>query len=372
MKLTELPSLTFARADPEELDASIVSTVESILGRTLARADPLRIFLRGVELVIMQQRLLIDECAKQNLLAYATGDNLEHIGALVGVYRVQPVPAVCTMRFQLSAVRSTVTILPKGLRLTAGDNVYFTLDEDLIFLSGETVKEASATCETSGVIGNGYAIGEINKIVDPQPFLYSAVNITESAGGSDIEDDESLRDRIHEAPESFSNAGSTGAYRWHTFNASPLISDVAIVSPTPGVVQVYPLLAGGELPTEEIIRAVEEALNDRAVRPLTDKVEVLSPTVVEYEVDLDFWIAQSDATSAATIEQKAELAGAEYVMWQRAVLGRDIEPSELIYRLRQAGIKRLVLRKPDFRAVGSTELALAASVRLLYRGLEAD
>ena len=372
MKLTELPTLTFADADPTELDESIVATVENLLGRQLARADPLRLFLRGVELVILQQRLLIDECAKQNLLAYATGDNLEHIGALVGVYRVQPVAAVCTVRFTLSAPRSSVTILPKGLRLTAGDQIYFALDEDLIFLSGETEKTGQVTCETAGLTGNGYAVGEINKIVDPQPFLMAAWNETESAGGSDIEDDESLRDRIHEAPESFSNAGSTGAYRWHTFNASPLISDVSIVSPTPGVVQVYPLLTGGELPGEEIIRAVEEALNDRAVRPLTDKVEVLTPTVIEYDVDLDFWIAASDATSAATIEQKAERAASDYVMWQKAVLGRDIEPTELIYRLRQAGIKRLVLRYPEFRAVSSTELASARSVRLLYRGLEAD
>ena len=77
MKLTEMPSLTFARADPEELDAEVCATVAEILGRTPARADPLRLFLRGVENVILQTRLLIDECAKQNLLAYATGDNLE-------------------------------------------------------------------------------------------------------------------------------------------------------------------------------------------------------------------------------------------------------------------------------------------------------
>lgn len=372
MKLTGLKELTFARADPEELDASIVSTVESILGRQLARADPLRLFLRGVELVILQQRLLIDECAKQNLLYYATGDNLEHLGALVGVERVQPVAAVATVKLTLSAPRNVVTILPSGMRLTAGDNVYFALDDDVIFLSGETEKTCTVSCLETGTVGNGYAVGEINKIVDPQPFLWKAENITESAGGSDVESDDSLRERIHEAPESFSNAGSTGAYRWHTLNASPLIKDVAIVSPTPGVVQIYPLLENGELPTEEIIRAVDDALNDRAVRPLTDKVEVLSPQVVSYSVDLDFWIARSNMNDAAAIEQAAETAVAEYIQWQKAELGRDVEPSELIYRLRHAGVKRVTVRHPAFQPVGATQLAVASSSRVLYRGLEAD
>lgn len=372
MKLTEYPALTFARADPEELDASIVSTVEGLLGRTLARADPLRIFLRGVELVILQQRLLIDECAKQNLLAYSTGDNLEHLGALVGVERVQPVSAVCTVRFQLSAPRNVVTILPSGLRLTAGDQIFFALDDDLIFLSGETSKTASVTCETSGKAGNGYAVGEINKIVDPQPFLMSAINITESAGGSELESDDSLRERIHEAPESFSNAGSMGAYRFFTFEASPLISDVSIVSPSPGVVRVYPLLKDGEMPTEEILRAVEEMLNDRAIRPLTDKVEVIEPEKADYRIDIDFYISTSDKRNASDIEQKAEKALSEYIIWQKSALGRDIDETELIRKLKNAGVKRVRVRHPKFRALKETEVANATEVKAWYGGLEED
>lgn len=372
MKLTELPALTFARADPTELDASIVSTVESILGRTLARADPLRIFLRGIELVILQQRLLIDECAKQNLLAYATGSNLEHLGALVGLERFQPVAAFCTVSFKLSAPRELVTILPAGMRLTAGDQRYFATDEDIIFLKGETEKTAQVTCLEKGSIGNGYAIGELNQIVDPQPFLMSARNITESAGGSDIETDAAFRARIHAAPELFSNAGSFGAYKYHTLNVSPLIADVSIVSPAPGEVMVYPLLTGGELPTAEIIRSVEEALNDRAIRPLTDKVQVLSPAPVPYDIDCEFYINRSDATSAAAIELRAEQAVADYILWQKSALGRDIEPTELIHRLKAAGVKRVHTRYPRFTVLQQTQVGIVRNISAVYMGLEAD
>ena len=78
MELKNLPGITFAESDPEAVDLQIITTVEALIGRKLARADPLRLFLRGIEALMVQQRILIDECAKQGLLAYATGDNLDH------------------------------------------------------------------------------------------------------------------------------------------------------------------------------------------------------------------------------------------------------------------------------------------------------
>ena len=374
MKLTELPNLTFASADPTETGEYITTMVEYYLGRKLARADPIRLFLRGIEALIVQQNLLIDECAKQNLLAYARGANLEHIGALVGVTRLPAQYAKCTMQTRLSAARSVTTTIPKGIRFTAGDQIYFELDEDIVFLAGEVEKTGSATCLTEGTVGNGYAIGEIRNVVDPQPFLQSAMNITESDGGSDIESDDALRERIHEAPESFSNAGSTGAYRWHTFNASPLISDVSIVSPSPGVVNIYPLLKGGELPTTEVIELVDQEVNDRTVRPLTDKVEVICPNVVPFTVNLKYWIARSDAISTAIIIEKANQAVRDYILWQKSVLGRDIEPTELIYRLRAAGVKRVELLTPVFTVVDNKSVAVAEydGQLIKYMGLEDD
>ena len=97
MKLSDLPKINFATADPQQMAIEVVSTVEKLLGRTLERADPLRIFLRGVEAIIIQQRLLIDQTAKQNLLAYATGDYLDHLGALVGCTRLGASSAVTTV-----------------------------------------------------------------------------------------------------------------------------------------------------------------------------------------------------------------------------------------------------------------------------------
>ena len=372
MKLSELPAVTFASADADSIDTEIVSQVESQLGRKLARADPIRLLLRGIEAVLMQQRYLIDETGKQNLLAFATGDNLEHIGALVGVSRKQPTAAVCTMRLTLSTPRTVPTIIPAGVRFTAGDEVYFALDADLTFLAGETTLESTATCMQTGTDGNNYAAGEINIIVDPTAWLQSAVNITKSEGGSDLETDDALRERIHTAPESFSVAGPGGAYRWHAMNASPLVIDVSVRSPSPGEVEIRPLLEGGTLPDDEMIELVYEAVNARDVRPLTDHVTVLAPVSVSYDIIATYSIARSDATRAVAVQKAVASAVNEYAMWQCSELGRDIEPSELVYRMRAAGARHIDLICPAFAAVNSYSVAIPNRTAVDYLGLEDD
>ena len=320
----------------------------------------------------MQQRALIDDTAKQNLLAYARGDNLEHLGALVGVERLQPTAAVCTMRLTLSATRAVATIIPRGTRFTAGDNVYFALDDDLTFLAGEMILDARASCTQTGTSGNGYLPGEINTIADPQPFLQDAVNVTKSEGGSDLEVDDAFRERIHQAPESFSVAGPHGAYRFYAMNASSAIIDVSVQSPEPGVVEIRPLLQGGQLPSTELLELVDAAVNDRRIRPLTDCVRVTAPQTVEYQIDFTYRIARSDATSAAAIQSAVAAAVQEYALWQRSELGRDIEPSELIYRVRQAGAKHINLRVPEFRVIEAKAIAVPTYISHAYSGLEDD
>lgn len=372
MKLNELPAINFATADPQEMAIEVVSTVEELLGRKLERADPLRLFLRGVEAIIIQQRLLIDATAKQNLLAYSTGEYLEHLGALVGCERLSASKAITTVEVTLSAVREVSTTIRQGTRITAGDEVYFALDEDVIILAGESSATVKASCTEEGELGNGYAVGELRRVVDPQAFLFSIVNTTTSEGGADVETDEAYRERIHEAPEAFSCAGSAGAYKYHTKSVSQLVVDVAVDSDIPGNVQVYPLLKGGQLPNTEILQAVYNYLDADTVRPLTDNLYVLPPLVKNYDVDITYWVARSDAIQAAAIEEAAQNAITEYIEWQREKLGRDINPSELVYRLKKIGVKRVEVRKPEFTVTDKFTVAIPNEISATFAGLEDD
>lgn len=372
MNLKNLPDITFANADPETVESNILSVVEKLLGRKLARADPLRLFLHGIELLMIQQRILIDESAKQGLLAYATGEHLDHLGILVGTDRLPAAAATVTLSFSLAAVRKTATIIPAGTRATAGDGVMFATDETAI-IKPETISiTVSATCTIIGAAGNNYASGELVHLADPVPFIASVTNITKSGGGSDTEADKAYRLRIQEAPERFSTAGPAGAYEYHAQKANPLILDVSVENPAPGEVVVRPLLKGGQLPDDEMLKQVSETLNARDIRPLTDKVTVEAPIVVNYAIDLSYWIDRTDAAEAAAIQAAAENAVNDFVAWQCQKLGRDINPTELYYRLRAAGVKRAEIRQPVYTVVTKAQIAVLREKTAKFEGLEDD
>jgi len=370
MKLKNLPDISFAERDPTTIEQSVITITEEILERKLARADPLRLWLLTLSAVITQQREIIDQSAKMNLLAYATGDYLDHIGILVGCERLQPTAATTRLEYTLSAVREQATLIPQGSRATAGDGVYFATTEPLLIPAGELTGQVPASCTVEGADGNNYAVGELRKIVNPMPFVDSVENITVTEGGADREEDDPYRLRIQEAPESYSCAGSKGAYIFWTKTASALISDVAVISPEPCKVNVYALLKDGELPGEEILTAIDHTLNARTVRPLTDQVTVLPPTVKGYNVNLTYYIDTEDATNAVAIQLAVQNAVAEFVAWQKEKLGRDINPTELYHRIRGAGAKRAAIAEPVFTTVEPSEVAIEGTVSVTFGGLE--
>lgn len=369
-KLKSLPEIVFVDADASKVESYILSTYENITGRSLAKGDPVRLFLLTVAAVITLLLNKINETGKQNLLRYATGANLGHLGALVGVERIAATAAVTTMQVTLSAELGTNTVIPAGTRFTAGDNVFFALDSPLIIKAGQISGMGKATCLDAGTKGNGYIAGQLKTLVDPVPYVASVANITTSEGGTELEDDDSYREDIHAAPESFSVAGPDGAYIYHAKRASSSISDVTVYSPKPGEVEVRPLLDGGVIPGKEMLDSVLEALNDRKVRPLTDKVTVLAPEQVEYVLDLTYWIERGNQTQTMAIQTAVNEAVSAYVLWQKSKLGRDINPSELVARVMAAGAKRVNVTSPKYSLISNIQVAVCESISINLGGIE--
>lgn len=369
MNLKNLPELNFVEVDIEKMLADAKKIVESELNRTVSRADPIMLLIKSLLAVIAQYSLLLDEVAKQNLLAYSKDDALEHLGALVGVSRLTATKAVVTCKVSLSAVMTKTVTIVKDTRVNAGDDINFAMDEDLIFLPGEVEKTAKFTCVEFGEVGNGYGVGELNKIVDPQAFLAAIENVTVSDGGADVESDDSLRERIAIAPESFSVAGPFGAYRFFTFQASTLVSDVFIDSENPGEVDIY-FLQENDLPTPEVIDIVYNYLSDRSRRPLTDHLFVKVPEVIYYNIDIIYYIAEEDAAEVVPIQNKVDAAVADFITWQRSKIGRDINKTELEYQVRKAGAKRVEIVEPAFTVVEKNQVAVAENVNVIFGGVE--
>ena len=377
MKLHNLPYIDFTEKDPDTLKTAVISAYETAYHEatgeriTLYPADPRRLFLLSIAEMIIIQRNLIDWTAKQNLLAYATGPRLDHLGALVGVERLSAQYSRATVQFNLSAEQAFTVVIPAGTRVApSAAEIYFATEADLEIAPGLTSGEVRALALETGTAPNGLLPKQINRLVDPQPWVASITNITESAGGAEIEEDENLRERINLAPESFSVAGPTGAYKYWARTASQLIIDVEVYSPSPCVVHVFPLLIDGQLPTQEIIDDVIKALGADDVRPTSELVEVLSPTPIEYDLDVTWYLDRSNVTAAASIQQAVPKAAENWAYWQRTALGRDINPSVLIARMVEAGAKRVEVNSPSFTVLEVDQVAIPASINVVYGGVE--
>ncbi|BFH19654.1 baseplate J/gp47 family protein [Paenibacillus melissococcoides] len=368
----ELPDIEFVSVDPTKIRNDIITVYEAIAKKKLFPGDPVRLFLLSVADIIVQQRIVINQTAKQNLLRYAQGDYLDHLGAMVETERLEAAPAMTTVRFHLSSPRPEAVLIPAGIRVSPGGELFFATTTVGEIKSGALYVDVSCHCLTPGRAGNDFIPGQINTLVDPLPWIDRIENITESSGGTDREDDDRYRERIYASPERFSVAGPTGAYEYWARSAHKDIQDVLVWSPAPVEVEIRVLMQGGEMPTEDIISAVSEACNDKRVRPLTDRVTVLAPDVVSYDVDLTYWIDSRDATDAAAIQAKVQQAVTGYVEWQKARIGRNIIPSELIRAVMNAGARRVAVKSPAHTIIDKTQVAIAGVPKVTYGGLEDD
>ncbi len=85
------------------------------------------------------------------------------------------------------------------------------------------------------------------------------------------EADSRLRTRAQLAIEGYTTAGPVGAYVFHGLSASELVKDIDVSSPSPGEVVVTVLSTEDDgMPAADVLAAVDAALNDDDVRPLTD------------------------------------------------------------------------------------------------------
>lgn len=368
-----LADIVFADKAADEIESDIITLYEQTAERTLAKGDPIRLFLETITLIIIHQRSLIDYAAKQNLLAYSEGDYLDYIGALLGVTRLKAAKAMTTLKFTLSEIQDENIIIPEGTRATPGSNILFATVEAGEIPAGQQEIIITAECTEAGTQGNNYIAGQIRRLVDVFPYEMSVENISESMGGSDIESDENFRERIQLAPESFSNAGSKGAYKYYARSAHQDIVDVAVLCPpdiAPGNVDIYPLLSGGVIPSQEILDTVYATCNGDDVRPDTDYLHVKAPEIVNYDLNVKYFIDKANSSTSANIAANIELAVNDWVKWQRVKLGRDINPSELNYRIIQAGAKRCEIESPVFTVLQPYQIAIVNQISTSYGGLE--
>lgn len=130
-----------------------------------------------------------------------------------------------------------------------------------------------------------------------------------------------------------------------------------------GVVNIYPICEGGEIPGEDTLQKVLDACSADEVRPLTDKVVVLPPSVEEYDIDLTYYTtAAEEGACIQTIEGDGGAVDL-FNEWQSAKLGRDINPDKLRALILapsgegKVGATRVVINSPAFTELNDITIA---------------
>lgn len=373
VNLDYLPEISFSPQDASETLAEIIASYEKLASTTLQPGDPVRLFLNTLAYRVSVQNGVIDLAGRQNLLAFATGGHLDHLGALMGVARIPAQPSRCILRFRIGQPLDFDLPIPEGTRVSSRDGkIIFATIQTATIAAGAMETTAVAFAETPGQAANGLVPGQLSQLVDPLPYVIEAANASETGAGADIEDDERLRERIRIAPESFTVAGSRGAYEARTLAISQEIEEVAVYSPEPGHVDVRFTLTGGALPDEAMIALVLAGLSDETVRPLTDFVHAGAPDPVAYDVIGKWYLRRSESMLLASTSFKVDRALEKFLLWQRRKPGRDLNPSRLISLVEQAGAKRIALESPVFTPLELVQVAREREVRLEFGGLEDD
>lgn len=345
-------------------------------------SDPLTLTLKSMAMLYYMAMQVAERRALAAMLKSAEGAQLDNIGLPFGVKRNPATYATVTIRFTLSAAQKSVAMISQGTRIRTGAGIYFATTEYAQIDIGETSVDVLAKAEEVGAESNGIPPGVIDTLVDAIPFVAGAVNIDTSSGGADAESDDSLTRRIWLSPTTYSCAGPRDAYEFWAMSFRSDIENAIAISPRsqPCTAYIYFMLTGGKMPSEKDISEMETFMMNEARRPMTDLVICKAPEEVEYSIDFTYYIGASSKKNADIVQQNVAQAVQEYQDWQRSI-GRDINPMELIYRLRAAGVKRVEMREPAFKVVESgadKEKALVQIPKLsgqptvVYGGVEDD
>jgi phage-related baseplate assembly protein len=364
---TQLPEPNFIDRDATAVTNEWIALYQERIGKTLQDAQIERILIDIGSYRENLIRIKIQAIAKSNLLNYAPLEILKHIGELVGVPILEAKFSKAKFIFILEVAQDFDIIIPAGTQIESNDGKYiFETADDAVIKANELSVEIQAICATAGAATNGYALNSITNLITPLGYVLTVQNTTITSGGQDEESADNYRERIRQAPESFSNAGSKGAYEFHTLSADQSIIDVAVISPSAGVVEIYPLVDTGT-PNDDLIAAVQQYLSADKIRPLTDNVIVKKPESVDFSITAKLTLySYADLTSVQTAVNDGLNS---YKTTLKSKLNKDIVPNQIIAILNAIyGVYNVELTSPTFKTVGASQWANLQEINISYEG----
>ncbi|MDU1601984.1 MULTISPECIES: baseplate J/gp47 family protein [Clostridium] len=380
--------INFVNINAETVYEEIVRNIESDLGEKLHEGDEKKLFIKSLMPIIMALKNDINDTANQNFLENSREEKTDAIAnSYFDTKRLKPTKASCSGKAVLSEVQKKDILIPSGTKITSDGIRIFEIKENYIVKAGQKEVDVKLVSTSTGEKYNGILAGKINHIIDPIAYVSEIYNTEISKEGSDIEDDKSYRERARLEMESKSCAGPEGAYEYYAYSADNSISAVKVVSPSPGTVRILVVVDNGESPSDEILKKVYDECSPRDRRPLTDKVETGTPEIVEYDIELTYYLDKNFPIYEGKWRKAIEGENFDYeggairtfINWQQEDIGRSINVEELKFQILNSatyeadnrtlsGVRKLIINTPGYDNIEEIQLAKVRNINVTYGG----
>jgi len=309
------------------------------------------------ELLVRQR---VNEAARKVMLAFARGSDLDHLGALYGVERLlvdpgdpaasPPVPA----QYELDdALRFRIQLAPEAMSVAGPDLAYVYHARS----ASADIKDVSVESPTPGDVvvtvlsGHGDGAPAAMEVIDSETVTLS--------GGAAV---------IHPIPGA--NAVRVKSADGSTVWAEGVDYLYDLVTARLSRIATGGIAANATLTVEHVTRGevelVRDRLNNRQLRPLTDRVTVQGATIVDYQVAASIWI--TDGPEGELVRQAAVQAVTAYVAGRHR-LGAHVTLSGLLAALHVEGVWKAEIISPTGDVeVTSAEAAWCTDIDVIVGG----
>lgn len=330
MDNTELHYLTY---DPDAIWDEMMEHYIEAGGDILYPGDEKEILFRGMQAIAMQIFAGVDNALRMDTLRYAVGEYLDIYGEKRNCIRIPAEAARC--RIEMTFAAGADVMLPAGTAMTADGEIIYVTETDVYQNPYSNMAQCDIICTETGAQGNSLRAQTQMTLLNGTANVLSITTISDAEGGQAKEDDEAYRERIRQYGLASVTTGTYTTYRAAAMEVSSEIIDANPVNGGAGVVNVYLLINSGT-PAQGIINAVTAKLSPKDVRPLTDTVNVIQATDVEYTLNVQY--VQADGSD---ISAEVGAAIQAYQEWQDRTIGRAFDPDRLKAMLYQVGASRV-------------------------------
>jgi uncharacterized phage protein gp47/JayE len=265
----------------------------------------------------------------QTLIAYATGNNLDYIGSVFGVYRIPRSDSASSVdqdspdgNFNFYVKIGTFgninngnnIVVPAGSILSTSqlNSLTYTLDQDVTCLASDSIVYFSATSTSTGSSGNAGAnvFNQINFSNYADSYFGSLLvtNVYGLLGGQDEESDDDFRYRINLKLQS--NNGAAESDLRLAILAIPGIQDV-VFERLSGTFNAY-IFAISPIIPPSLLSTVQSVMEDIISYPLVGNA--IAPDLIGISLETEITFASGTSQSdEATIISTAISAGNTYL-----------------------------------------------------------